>query len=331
MQKFDWIQVQVTSHCNARCGYCPRTAYSGEWINTHMDWETFVRLEPSFPQARMVHLQGWGEPLLHPRFFDMVARAKKAGCLVGATTNGTLIDPPTAREIVASGMDVLAFSLAGTGEDHDRWRQGTRLEQVLAAIKEVEAAKGRYRTDRPFLHVAYMLLRSGLERLKRLPDLLKGFGLRQVVITTLDFVPSEELAREAFLFCAPDELQYARVCLEEVRRKGGKQGLEVYYYLADRSCSRQLCTENVLRSVFVAGDGSVAPCVFACLPVREGVVYYTPSGSFAYEKMIFGNVHSLTLDVLWEEQAYADFRASFAAQRLRTRCQSCPKLYAVTP
>ncbi|NLE77518.1 MAG: radical SAM protein, partial [Chloroflexi bacterium] len=27
----DWIQVQVTSVCNADCTYCPRSAYRAVW------------------------------------------------------------------------------------------------------------------------------------------------------------------------------------------------------------------------------------------------------------------------------------------------------------
>jgi MoaA/NifB/PqqE/SkfB family radical SAM enzyme len=57
----------------------------------------------------MVHLQGWGEPLLHRQFFEIVARAKKAGCRVGTTTNGILLDRAEIGKLDESGIDIPRF------------------------------------------------------------------------------------------------------------------------------------------------------------------------------------------------------------------------------
>jgi MoaA/NifB/PqqE/SkfB family radical SAM enzyme len=38
--------------------------------------QAFEQIARVFPRVRHVHLQGWGEPLLHPRLFEMVALAK---------------------------------------------------------------------------------------------------------------------------------------------------------------------------------------------------------------------------------------------------------------
>lgn len=329
--KFDWIQVEVTSYCNAMCSYCPHTAYRDSWINRHLHLDTFQKLVPYFSQTGLVFLQGWGEPLLHPHFFTMVARAKEAGCLVGTTTNGTLVDAVVAKEIVTSGIDILAFSLTGTGEDHNRWRRGTTLDQVLAAIGEVVAAKRRYRAVKPAIHVAYMLLRSGLENLRQLPLWLQGRGIKQVVISTLDFIPSPELAGEAISFDDPQELARTKSLLDTVVREGEKRGLDIYYYLADWNRPRELCTENVLRSMFIGSDASVAPCVFASLPVSNHLLRHSRLGSIPYQKLHFGNVGEVQLEAIWENPSYRDFRASFALRKLYPICQGCPKLYAVTP
>ena len=39
-------------------------------------------------RSSRVHLQGWGEPLLHPGFFDMVRAAKASGAKVDLRRNG---------------------------------------------------------------------------------------------------------------------------------------------------------------------------------------------------------------------------------------------------
>ena len=60
-----------------------------------MSMDTFTHVLPALPRTRLVFLQGRGEPLLNPVFFQMASLAKAAGCDVGTTTNGTLIDGET--------------------------------------------------------------------------------------------------------------------------------------------------------------------------------------------------------------------------------------------
>ena len=74
----DWIQVEVSALCHGECTYCPVSRFSGRRRGGLMSMETFELLEPSFSSAELVFLQGWGEPLLHPRglgdFRVLVAR-----------------------------------------------------------------------------------------------------------------------------------------------------------------------------------------------------------------------------------------------------------------
>jgi hypothetical protein len=57
--RFDWIQVEVTTHCQASCTYCPHTVYREHWAGRHLALATFRRLLPVLKRARLVHLQGW--------------------------------------------------------------------------------------------------------------------------------------------------------------------------------------------------------------------------------------------------------------------------------
>ena len=154
------------------------------------------RQVPEFGRTRLVFLQGWGEPFLNPRFFEMATQAKRAGSMVGVATNGTSLDERTATHLVRCDVDIVAFFLAGTDDDNDVVRRGTRLQDVIEAIQAVRRAKERHGSDSPAVHIAYLLLRSGLEGLPRLPGLIEGTGVQQVVISTLDFVPCRELARQ---------------------------------------------------------------------------------------------------------------------------------------
>ena len=108
----DCVQVEVTSCCAGRCVYCPHTTQAAVWRSRHMPDAVFAALWPLLRRSGRAHLQGWGEPLLHPRFFDFAALARKAGCQVSSTSCGLCMDADLAARIVQSGMDMLAFSLA---------------------------------------------------------------------------------------------------------------------------------------------------------------------------------------------------------------------------
>lgn len=322
---FDWIQVEVTSACNAACVYCPRTVYSDAWEDRRLSLEAFRNLEPAFAKTKHVHLQGWGEPFLHPGFFDMVAIAKAAGCRVGTTTNGMVLNRERIARVVEGGVDLIAFSLAGTGERNDLIRKGTSLKKVLDTIQTLDRAKKEKGKTRPEIHIAYMLFRSAMGDLQHLPTLLEGLGVSQVVVSTLDFIPSEELEQEVILPCSMAE--YEEVCsrLDSLAREGEQKGLSIHYRVIRPGVRRQVCTENVQRAMCVSSDGAVSACVYTNLQVPEAsYLWYGKKES--YQRMVFGNIREEPLSVIWKKKAYADFRRSFDGSRLAAPCRSCPKL-----
>ena len=329
---WDWIQVEVTSDCNAACIYCPRTLYKDRWANRHLPLETFKKLVPAFSETRHVHLQGWGEPFLHPDFFEMVAIAKGAGCRVGTTTNGMLLNRETIERVVESRIDIIAFSLAGTGDENDRIRKGTRLAKVLDAMQTLTEEKERQGVETPAIHVAYMLFQSGIGNLRNLPHLLEGCGVSDVVISFLDFIPCEELQSEVIAPATRAEHEELRSCLEEVREDGRLHQLHVHHPLEamgerKEGCTQNVhgCTENVQRAVCIASDGSVSPCVYTNMQV-PGACYMPQGEKRQYERMVFGNIQEKALRAIWQEKSYAAFRNSFQKGELSSHCVRCPKL-----
>jgi MoaA/NifB/PqqE/SkfB family radical SAM enzyme len=322
---WDWIQVEITSDCNATCIYCPRTLYKDRWVDRHIPLETFKMLVPALPETRHVHLQGWGEPLLHPDFFEMVAIANGAGCRVGSTTNGMLLNKEIIEKLVESRMDIIAFSLAGTGEENDRIRKGTRLAQVLEAMRTLNEEKERQSVQTPAIHVAYMLFRSGVKGLRTLPELLRGCGVRDVVISFLDFIPCEELQSEVIAYATKAEYEEIRSGLEEVKEEGRRHHFYVHHPLESIGESEEACTENVQRAVCIASDGSVSPCVYTNLQVT-GACYLPQGETRQYERMVFGNIQEKSLKAIWQEKGYLAFRHSFYKRALSPICLGCTKL-----
>ncbi len=323
--RFDWIQVEVTTHCQAACSYCPHTVYQNQWTSRHLAMLTFGRLLPVLKRARLVHLQGWGEPFLHPDFFTLVSLARQAGCQVGTTTNGMLLDADSLRRLVDLEMTVVAFSLAGVGERNDAVRRGTRFATVLKNIEALQEIKARKGAVLPQVHVAYMLLRSGLEDLALLPQALAGLGVSQVVVSTLDFVARPALAQESLNLLAPEEYRGCAARLEELAARGRRQGLEIFSYVPQAAKPRGLCSENAAHALCVAADGALVPCAFLNLPVSTET-YVTREGERPYRRLALGHLtEGQSFLRIWRSPAYRAFRRAWAGGAFPPACRGCLK------
>lgn len=325
MPPLDWIQVEVSSACDGACLYCPHTIYRDKWIERNMSLETFGRLLPILSKVGLIHLQGWGEPFLNPDIFSMLEMAKSAGCKVGTTTNGMHLDQDKVRRLVELEIDVLAFSLAGVDHKNDDIRRGTRLESVLEMIDLVKAAKAKYSSSKPAVHIAYMLLHSGLDDLVRLPAFVKGRGIDQIVVTTLDFVPSRHLENETIIPSDDAEFDEIELLLKKAAFETQANGSDLRYYLYHPKDRGRFCTENVQRALFVSADGNVAPCVFMNIPVRDAY-YRIRDGEREYRPLILGNVNNEKLPSIWRKNEYVEFRGSFELGRHPEFCGDCRKL-----
>jgi radical SAM protein with 4Fe4S-binding SPASM domain len=288
-----------------------------------MPLESFERILPALKRTELLHLQGWGEPFLHPDLFEMAALAKGAGCKVATTTNGMLLDESSIALLLDHRFDFVAFSLAGTSEINDRLRKGSRISRVLQSIRNLNQAKIERGLDRPALSIAYMLLKSCLSELTALPQLLKGTGVSDIIISTLDFVPSKELDSEVLSLSDSPQGNQASSILEETYAKCSELGIQVHYPKPTSFVSYLGCSENVHRSLFVSSDGSVSPCAFRNIPGSEKVD--TDDG----RKLTFGNVNVESLPSIWRKHNYRKFRNSHYTVDLPKVCRDCPKLRLV--
>jgi MoaA/NifB/PqqE/SkfB family radical SAM enzyme len=276
-------------------------------------------------KTKRVHLQGWGEPLLYKHFFDIVTRVKKTGCKVGTTTNGMLLNRQEISRLVASGIDYVAFSLTGIGENNDTARKGTDFRKILQTISDLVAEKKALLVETPMINVAYLLLRSHLSDIDKIVPIFAGLGIQHVIISTLDFVPSKDLQKERLM--PQDEREYRELksFLDRLVMAGKQAGLSISYRLVSPGKRNRNCTENIEGSLFVSADGTVSPCVFTNIPACEA--FHTVQGcEHEYRQLTFGTVAETSMPAIWLSRRYTTFRDSFDSA-LHPFCQECPKLY----
>ncbi len=113
----------ITRTCNLRCVHCYSDSnaanYPGEL--TWPEMESVID-DLSAYQVPSLLLSG-GEPLIHPRFFDIVDKARAGGLKLTISTNGTLITPEKAAMLKAANVAYVGISLDGIGKVHDEFRR----------------------------------------------------------------------------------------------------------------------------------------------------------------------------------------------------------------
>lgn len=85
------IQIEVTTYCNFDCVYC----YTSKYPNKFMDLQQFKNIVDPYLNDNAIHefsLHGEGEPLLHPKFWDMVNYIKPYHHKITFVTNGSTLN-----------------------------------------------------------------------------------------------------------------------------------------------------------------------------------------------------------------------------------------------
>ena len=208
------LQAEITSRCLGGCAYCPHDSREEIWKSRHMRPETFASLWPVLRRAQRAHLQGWGEPFLHPHFFEFAAFARKAGARVSTTSSGAIMSEELAADIIASGMDAVAFSLAGTDAETNSIRQKIPFERVRESARFLRERIARAGHG-PEIHIAYILLADRMEAAAKLPGLMSDFGADMCVVSTMDYIPDPSLAKLAIMPEDGEKIARARRILEK--------------------------------------------------------------------------------------------------------------------
>ena len=263
-----------------------------------------------------MHLQGWGEPFLNPYFMDFAALARRAGCAVSTTTYGMCMNEDLAGRIVDSGMDIVAFSLTGTDEESNGARAGVPFERVREAVRLLQQARRKKNAVHLEIHLAYLMLASNVEAVRNLPELMDEWGVHAAVISTMDYIPSPDMRKEAFAPHEREKIEAARAVLEETAARVRASGRDFYASLPAPEPA-PFCRERAHRTMYVDAEGLISPCVYLNVPVRG------PQPG----RTVFGSVLEENPADIWAGPEYAAFRAAVQTADPPAACVSCAKRF----
>lgn len=318
-----FVQIEPVGQCNLRCRMCP-IQYRRDgppWGPlAFMDFALFLRLLDQFPGMEELHLQGMGEPMMHPRFFDMVAAAAGRGVRVSTNSNLTLVSQRRARECVGSGLSTLHVSLDGaSASTYEFIRRGARFAKVLRNLDRVIAARGGAR--RPEVRLVAVAMRANLAELPALVRLAAEHGVDAMSVQHLchDFAeaalperyrPMRGFVDAQSLLCE-DPAVVARH-FDAARKQAAALGLPLRLpaLRARRhdpaTPGRERC-DWPWRGAYLSYRGDAMPCCMVSTPDRA----------------CFGNMAREDAAAVWNNDAYQDFRARLGSASPPEVCAGC--------
>lgn len=165
-----FFQIEITTACNFRCFYC----IGRTWKPRHMTWELFESVIEQLPRGRhIVSLQGEGEPLAHPRFWQMLGRVLALGYQPYLITNCSFPRTPE----LAKYVPTVGVSLDTLDREEADSIGRFRLDRVLANFEALLALAGPSR-------IVVHTVDFGQDR-TALDDYLRRHGVKQQIVQPL--------------------------------------------------------------------------------------------------------------------------------------------------
>lgn len=130
----------ITRRCNLACIHCYSDSAAREYPG-ELNWEQMRGVVNDLAQFKVpALLLSGGEPMIHPRFFDLATYAREQGVRLTLSTNGTLIDREAATRLKEIGFAYVGISLDGIGATHDHFRgRSGAFDKTVAAFRHCKA------------------------------------------------------------------------------------------------------------------------------------------------------------------------------------------------
>lgn len=320
-----FVQIEPVGECNLRCRMCPiqyRQDGRPHGPAAFLDFDLFERLLDQFGEIDELHLQGLGEPLMHPRFFDMVAAAKARGIRVSTNTNLTLMTPARAEHCVSSGLDAIHVSLDGASATiFETIRARAKFDKVLRNLRRLCAVKKRLESASPAIRIVLVAMRQNLHEIPDVVALAAKFGVNTVFVQHLchDFSEPD----------LPERYRPMRNFIDEQSLLTESDAAVEYYFAEARAIAERLQIDLRLpdvtpvahppgtpgrercdwpwRGAYLSYQGEAMPCCMVATP----------------DRINFGNMAKQGVESVWNSDAYNAFREQLASDTPPEVCQSC--------
>jgi len=307
------IYIEVTTKCNFDCITCIRSSWEDSLI--HMDWATFENILDNLkelPELESVHFGGFGEPMMHPRIFEMLRAVKKLGLKVEMITNGSYLGEENIGKLIDLQLDVLFTSLDSPDEEeYNEIRQGADFQDVFSNVVKLQAMKQERKSKKPELGIEFVAMKKNYAKLPKLIRMAWELHASKVIVSNL--LPYHESMKDEIVYDIDDTgvLFKGQSFVTAIRASMSNMKLRTERY----------CKFVQDKSLSINYLGNVSPC-YALMHTYECYVYGRKKQMYP---CYLGNVNEKKLREIWMDTGYVSFRQNVEEFRFPS-CTDCKSL-----
>ncbi len=155
------FEIESTNACAMDCKMCPRRNMKRE-IGV-MDVNLFKKIVNQLKgYTREIFLHHFGDPLLHPKLFEMIDYAHKKGVKTKISTNPISMKPEINDKILKSKLDYFHISLDGMNKKTYEFLRGSNADydKGLEYIKDFLDKKNKLKRKKPCVALAIIRMKE---------------------------------------------------------------------------------------------------------------------------------------------------------------------------
>jgi len=298
--------IEPTTKCNAQCQMCERTFIDRKIGDMNM--EKFIYTVEQLPNVKEVALQGLGEPLLNPDFFDMVRYLKEKNRRVSFNTNGSLLNDRNIKEIFDLSVDELRISYdAVTKKIFETIRRGLKFEKITENIIKTAKYKKELRNTHTKLTLTIVGMKINYHEIPMIVDFAVKNSFNKIELLNL-YIMNKGIATfdNSLLSLGIEKVEKM---INLISKKCKKNNIEFLSPLLEpyEAYRHILNCKWPFGGVNITWDGYVTPC---CVISNPAVLN-------------FGNIFEISIDKIWKSPKYEDFRRSFINKIIPLECKAC--------
>jgi len=308
------ITLELTNRCNLSCEGC-FLGYSNSQTKelSFEEWQGFIVGASKY--CKSFYIAG-GEPFIRQDIFKVLRLLSSLNVNFGLTTNGTLLNEAKIKQLVATNINYLIFSLDGNKAVHDAIRGEGVYERVTNAIKLFVRYNRRTR-----LVINTMINPLNYDKLAVIPSIAKQLGVELLSLQHFVYYTEQDAARI-------NKLSWCNIKPIEPRMKVDALLEQIERY--ERECKRlgikhfqkPMLSKQQIEQWYTTGyqpENCFLP--WSLLRVKpNGDVYFC----FPYLLSI-GNIAQKTLKQLINSPEAIKFRRFIKSSKHRPGCVRCCK------